>query len=607
VLLRTRDVTTTNASLDASVDPSPRLGATPTASGTRFALWTTTAQNAAVRLYATPDRAVGTHRLSARGGGVFEGLVEGVRPGALYRFVLDDRELPDPFARFLPYGVHGPARVERVGPRPQRPRFTAPPLEQWTIYELHLGTFTPEGTWAGARAKLGDLARLGVSAIEVMPVGAFDGARGWGYDGVAPLAPYAPYGEPDDVRAFVDAAHGHGLAVILDAVFNHFGPSGSYWSAYAPEYFVRARGDAKWGDALDFTQRHLRAMVLEAARTWLVDYGFDGLRLDATHAIADPSPRHILAELAAFASSLSPKRVLVAEDERNDPRLVTSYGLDAVWADDFHHAVHVLLTGERDGYYGAYEGTAAEVARAIEHGWLYEGQTYAPTGKPRGRPATELSASRFVYCAQNHDQIGNRAFGTRLHQIAGIDAHCAASMLLLFLPMVPLLFMGDEWAASSPFLYFTDHEPRLGEAITEGRRAEFAHFAAFADAEARTRIPDPQAPSTFARSRLDWDERAQAPHARVLALYEKMLRLRAADPVLAAPSRARLACEAHGALLVARRWLGADERVLLFNAGEGAVRAPFAFGACDVMLASREIARTADVPPRCAILVKRRV
>ena len=585
-------------------DPSSPLGATPVGSGTRFALWSTTARVAAVRLFDGAGRPQRTERLEPLGEGLFVRTLAGVGPGALYKFVLDDRELPDPYARFLPDGVHGPARVEPVVSEGARRAFEALPFERWSIYELHVGAFTSEGTWDAARERLDGLVELGVTTIEVMPVAAFAGARGWGYDGVALFAPHPSYGSPEALRGFVAACHERGLAVILDVVYNHFGPAGNYLGAYAPEYFT-SRHATMWGDAPDFAEPHLRRLVLANARYWLQEFEFDGLRLDATHAIVDDSPTHILSELASLAAGLSPRRILVAEDERNEPGLVTAQHLDAVWADDFHHALAVALTRERDGYYEAYEPCASGLARTIEQGWLYEGQVYPPSGCPRGCPATRLAASNLVYCVQNHDQVGNRPFGTRLHQDAGIEAYAAASVLLLFLPMIPLLFMGQEWAASSPFLYFTDHDAELGRAVTQGRRGEFRHFRGFADPELAAQIPDPQAESTFLRSRLDWTERTATPHARILALYKTLLALRARDLVLSSPSRARMACEARGALLVIRRWLGAEERVLLFNTGSEAVEAPVPVPIEDLLVASADVPSGRQIPPLCAVVVRR--
>ena len=580
------------------------LGATVTADGTRFAVWSSRAKDVRVRLFSDRTQVDRDEELTRREGGIFDAELRGVGPGALYKFVVDGRELPDPYARFLPFGVHGPARVEARPPaRIRERRFQPPALERWVLYELHVGTFTPEGTWRAAKGRLDALVDLGINAVEVMPIAAFAGTRGWGYDGVALFAPFAGYGAPDDVRDFVAACHDRGIAVVLDDVYNHFGPDGNYLSAYSPEYFTPHHRTA-WGDAPDYGEPHLRRLVLQNARYWLGEFDFDGLRLDATHAILDDSPTHILAELASVGAAFSPKRTIIAEDERNDPGLVARDHLDALWADDFHHEVHVLLTGERDGYYAAYTPSVAALARTIERGWLYEGEIYAPWKKARGRAAPDLEAWRFVYAIQNHDQIGNRPFGTRLGQDAGLDAQAAAAVLLLFLPMVPLLFMGEEWGASSPFLYFTDHAGELGRAVTEGRHAEFAHFAGFSDPSVRDRIPDPQAPATFERSRLEWGEREREPHARILALYKHAIALRRSDAVLASPARDRLACEANGSLLAVRRWLGEEQRVLLFNAGVSDAPAPFAFTRDDVLVASTKLERVDRVPGRAALVVR---
>jgi maltooligosyltrehalose trehalohydrolase len=435
------------------------------------------------------------------------------------------------------------------------------------IYELHVGTFTPEGTFAAATARLPALAELGVTAIELMPLSSFPGRRGWGYDGVGHFAPYAGYGAPDELRALVDEAHLLGMNVLLDVVYNHFGPEGNYLACYSPEYFTRERR-TPWGDAVDLDAPRMRRFILDNARYWLREFGFDGLRLDATHALYDPEERSILAELAAEVAALPGRRIVVAEDETNDPGLVLRRGLDGVWADDFHHLLHVLLTGERDGYYAGYEPRLADLARCIERGFFYEGQPWPPTGAPRGASAAELPAPSLIYCLQNHDQVGNRALGERLHHLVGLDVYCAASALLLFLPMTPLLWMGQEWAASAPWQYFTDQPPALGELITAGRRAEFAGFAAFRDPERRERIPDPQDPATFERSKLDWRERERPPHAAVLALYGALLRMRRDDPVLRMHERKNMSVEAlnEDVLWVSRR--GPEgERLLVLDLG----------------------------------------
>ena len=545
---------------------TPRLGATVIDEGTSFALWSTRATKAAVRIVDLASNTYQTVPLTARGDGLFTGVVGEIGEGAHYQFELDGAVFPDPYARFLPRGVHGPARIEtRKAVTPLKTPLT---LDRCILYEIHVGTFTPEGTYRAASAKLEEIAALGVTAIELMPISAFSGSRGWGYDGVAHFAPYAEYGEPDDLRAFLSKAHDLGLGVVLDVVYNHFGPDGNYLSAYSPEYFDPTI-KTSWGDAPNFAHPRMREYVLENVRYWLSEYGFDGLRLDATHGIVDRESPHILEEIAGVAHGLAPRRIVFAEDDRNDPRLVTETGLDGLWADDFHHALRVLLTGEQDGYYAAYKPGTRELAQTIEKGWIYEGQVNPVTGVPRGAKAADLSGSNLVYCIQNHDQVGNRALGDRLHHDIAPDLYAAVSMLLLFLPMTPLLFMGQEWGAKAPFMYFTDHEPQLGEAISKGRREEFKGFASFRDSHVRASIPDPQAPSTFARSKLDWNERTHDESQRLLRLYRAMIHLRKVDAVLSVPSRSNLRCRVVGdSALVVRRSKGDEARSLVINFGD---------------------------------------
>jgi maltooligosyltrehalose trehalohydrolase len=542
--------------------PKP-LGATFDGGETTFRVWTTRASRVGVRWFDRAGKALETRALDARGGGQFEARVRDAPPGTLYKFVLDDDEVPDPYARALPLGVHGPAEVvaRRTAPALER-RLT---LDAAPTYELHVGTFTPEGSFAAAAERLPSVAALGVGAIELMPVAAFAGARGWGYDGVAHYAPHAPYGRPEDLRQLVARAHALGMGVLLDVVYNHFGPSGNYLARYAPEYFTSLH-KTPWGDAPNFTHPRMREHVLGSARMWLEEYGFDGLRLDATHSIVDGSPRHILRDLADLASAQRPARVVVAEDERNDSDLVRVQGVDAVWADDFHHTIRALLAGDRDGYYAAYEPTLGALARVIERGWAYEGQPYAPWGKPRGTPADAMRFEELVFCIENHDQSGNRAFGERLSNDVSLEQFAAATALLLFLPMSPLLFMGQEWGASSPFLYFTDHDQELGALVTKGRREEFKAFRSFADAEARARIPDPQSPDTFQRSKLRWAERERAEHQVVLRTATQMIDLRRSDAVLRERcARGALRARAEGEALVVERRGAAGERVLVAN------------------------------------------
>jgi maltooligosyltrehalose trehalohydrolase len=537
------------------------LGARVEPGGVRFAAFTHAAA-CSVELVDETERVLRRVELDARGDGYFQGFTREAAAHSLYFFVVDGRRLPDPYARFLPHGVHGPASVI---PRQSAPR-RGPlrPLSEQVLYELHVGTFTQEGTFAAARQRLPALRELGITTVELMPIAAFAGERGWGYDGVAPFAPHATYGTPDALRELLEEAHALGLSVLLDVVYNHFGPSGNYLAAYAPSYFSEKAENA-WGKAPNFEDPVLRRLVLDNARYWLDEMGFDGLRIDASHALVDASPKHILTELAEVAHELSPRRLVIAEDERNLAGLVTDIGLDALWADDFHHQVRVTLGGERSGYYAAFERSVQGVADVINRGWLYTGQVSPLTGEARGSSAASLPAEALVYCIQNHDQIGNRAFGDRLDSVAGHQAYRAASLLLLFLPMTPLLFMGQEWAASTPFLYFTDHDAELGALVREGRRREFAGLYG-----SLQEIPDPQAPATFARSKLDWGEREMPEHRATLALYRAALALRRTDPVLSRARREHLVAEAVDDVLMVQRWCGTERRALLLNFGTGA-------------------------------------
>lgn len=527
----------------------PRPGAHVVAGGVRFRV-----PAAAERVDVVLVRGDGTRDrrpLARVRPGLHEAVIAGLAPGARYLLSIDGRDVPDPFARALPEGPHAPAAV--CGPlAPSAPRRPLALAERApTIYELHVGTFTPEGTFDAARARLPHLAALGVDAIELMPIASFPGHHGWGYDGVALLAPHAPYGAPEDVVAFVDAAHRAGLSVLLDVVLNHFGPDGNWLPAIDPALFDPAI-ETPWGPGPDFTHPAMRALAREALRLWVVEYGFDGLRLDATHAIVDRSSTHVLAELASIARTLPGPPVLIAEDERNEPRLVTELGLDGFWADDFHHAVHALLTGEQDGYYASFPPRLATLCETLRRGWLRGGAS-----------AAGIARSRLVYCLENHDQIGNRALGERFGQLVSERDLRASIVVLAFSPAAVLMFQGQEWAASTPFLYFTDHEPELGARVCAGRREEFADFPAFARDGGAT-IPDPQDPATFRRSVLDWDERSREPHAGVLALHRAALALRRDDEVLGG-ARSDLQVARHGELLVAIRTEGAARRVLAWN------------------------------------------
>lgn len=542
------------------------IGASPDPNGVHFRVWASNASHAEVVLY-DGERETGLFALDREAGGYFAGHLAGLGPGGRYMYRLDSGEpRPDPASRSQPDGVHGASQV--VDPSAfawTDGAWHGIAIEDATIYELHVGTATDVGTFDALIERLDDLRGLGVTAIELMPVADFPGERNWGYDGVCLFAPARAYGGPEALRRLVDAAHARGLAVLLDVVYNHLGPDGNYLRQFSQEYFTD-RHTTPWGDALNFDapgSASVREFFIANACHWAHEYHIDGLRLDATHALIDTSEKHILAELVeAVHASLPADRhfLLIAENEHNDPNLVrpwqepraenqepgqgkrfsvlssrlsAGYGLDGVWADDFHHQVRVALTHEREGYYRDYSGSAEDLVATLRQGWFYIGQRSTAAGQPRGAPAEDVPPPRFVYCIQNHDQVGNRALGERLNHDVALDAYRAATALLLLSPYTPLLFMGQEWAASTPFLYFTDHEAELGRLVTEGRRSEFAGFTAFSGEQ----VPDPQARATFERSKLRWDERAETPHAGVLQLYRDLLVLRRSRPALQARGR----------------------------------------------------------------------
>ncbi len=473
------------------------------------------------------------------GDGWHELTIAEAGPGTRYGFVVGGQLVPDPASRSNPDDVHGLSEV--IDPAAYEwhdDNWRGRAWHEAVIYELHVGTFTARGNFAAAAERLGDLRDLGVTAVELMPVADFPGRRNWGYDGVLHYAPDASYGRPDDLKAFVDRAHGLGLMVLLDVVYNHFGPDGNYLHGFCPEFF-NPRHQTPWGAAINFDgDRHetVRAFYVHNALHWVEEYRFDGLRLDAVHAIADDTSRHIVEEIAS-ALREGPGRErhvhLVLENERNQASLIAAKGssaggASAQWNDDLHHAVHVLLTGEVDSYYADYaQAPAAAFARALAEGFIYQGQASAFRGGERhGEPSDDLPSTAFVSCLQNHDQIGNRAYGQRLDRLATAPQLDAAYACLLLSPHVPMLFMGEEFAASAPFLYFCDFESELARAVTAGRRKEFGRFPAFGDEASRARIPDPAAVSTFEASKLDWSERGGAEHAHRLALIRRLLMLR---------------------------------------------------------------------------------
>jgi maltooligosyltrehalose trehalohydrolase len=547
--------------------------------------------------------------------GTHASFVPGLGAGALYRYRVDGQgPFPDPASRFQPRGVHGPSEV--IDPSfPWRDSgWSGLRLEELVVYELHVGCFTGEGSFAALRARLPHLVELGVTALELMPLADFPGQRNWGYDGVSLFAPARCYGRPEELRALVDEAHRLGLGVLLDVVYNHFGPDGAYHAMFSPSYFTE-RHRTPWGAAINLDDDRcagVRRFFVENALHWLHEHHLDGLRLDATHALKDDGEPHFLAELGrACRQRARPgvRPLLIAEDHRNLATLVRGeaergYGLDGVWADDLHHVVRRGLAGDHEGYFRDFAGTSEELAATIRQGWLFCGQHSEHLGGPRGSDPAGIPPRRFLVFLQNHDQVGNRALGERLHHDIELPTFRAATVLSLCLPETPLLFMGQEWAASTPFLYFTDHNPELGRLVTEGRRREFRSFSAFSDAARADRIPDPQAEATFRRSRIDWSELGREPHASVLRLTRALLRLRREDPGLSAADwegfDAR-ACDRE-ALAVWRRRNGGGGHVLLVRlAGAGRVVGPELAGdpasPWRVRLSSEDPAFAADPQP----------
>jgi maltooligosyltrehalose trehalohydrolase len=486
------------------------------------------------------------HPLADAGGGWWAWEGAPLAPGTRYGFLLDGdgSALPDPRGRRLPDGVHGLSAVEAEA-EPPTAGWAGRELAGGVIYELHVGTFTREGTLDSAVERLPHLVELGVDFVEVLPVNAFNGEWNWGYDGVAWFAVQESYGGPAAYRRFVQAAHDAGLAVIQDVVYNHLGPSGNYLPRFGP--YLRDGSRNTWGDSVDFDQPEVRAYVLDNARMWLEEYGVDGLRLDAVHALVDPdSPRHILRELADQAAEIAERtglpRTLIAESDLNDPVMISPDGhaMTAQWSDDYHHAVHVALTGETDGYYADFAPLGA-LAKAWGQGFFHDGTFSTFRGREHGaRIPDDVPAARLVTFGQDHDQIGNRAAGDRLSATLPPRRLALAAVLTLATPYTPMLFMGEEWGASTPWQFFTSHpEPELGRATAEGRIAEFERMGWDPDV-----VPDPQDPATFQHSKLDWDELGEPAHRRLYALYRELIALRRTLPELGGAVLGDLSAEA---------------------------------------------------------------
>ncbi len=500
----------------------------------RFEVWAPLANSVAVQV------AEATYPLKKTERGYWAANVEQAQAGMDYGYILDGEQppIPDPRSQWQPNGVNGLSRiVDHDSFKWHDQAWQAPPFANAVVYELHLGTFTPEGTLDSAISKLDYLKDLGITHVEVLPLATSPGERGWGYDGVALFAPQESYGGPEAVKRFVDAAHGKGLAVINDVVYNHFGPTGNYTGKYGP--YITESHKTPWGGAVNLEEEgssEVRRFFCDNALMWLRDYHFDGLRLDAVTAYIDRSAVHLLEQLANETKALGAERgkhfFLVAESDLGDPRVVRAreaggYGLEAQWSDDFHHALWTVLTGDLKGYYSDF-GSIAQLATALEEVFVYQGQYSDYRKRHHGRPVHDIPGYRFLGYIQNHDQVGNRAVGDRLSDLVSPGKVKIAGALVLLAPFIPMIFQGEEFAASTPFQYFTDHhDAELGNAVSEGRKQEFATFG-----WAPEDIPDPQSKDTFLHSKLDWNETAEAGHAEILDWYKKLIFLRKSSRAL---------------------------------------------------------------------------
>ena len=470
--------------------------------------------------------------------GFHELVVDGLEPGARYSYALPDgKHVPDPASRFQPEDVHGPSELVDPAAYPWHDgAWKNRPWQEAVLYELHIGAFTEQGTFRAAIEKLDHLAGLGITAIEIMPIADFPGTRNWGYDGTLLYAPDACYGRPEDLKALVEAAHQRGLMVLLDVVYNHFGPDGNYLPSYAPMIFTKHH-HTPWGDAVNYDDvgsRIVRDFVIHNALYWLEEFHLDGLRLDAVHEIKDDSPQHLLDELAERVRAFAGDRLvhLILENEQNQAGRLTRDAAGcplhytAQWNDDMHHVLHTAATLESNGYYKAYKDDPEKLGKALAEGFAYQGELMEHSGESRGEPSAFLQPEAFVAFMQNHDQIGNRAFGERINAIASPEAVHAIAAVYLLLPQTPMLFMGEEWGSSQPFPFFCDFHGELGELIRKGRREEFASFPEFKDPEQRERIPDPQAEQTFLSAKLDWNQARGGVHAEWIAWYKNILATR---------------------------------------------------------------------------------
>jgi maltooligosyltrehalose trehalohydrolase len=549
----------------------------------RFRLWAPACE--AVRVEFGRDAARRVLPMNAEADGWHEVTVEGLAAGTPYAFLVDgDGPVPDPASRANPWDVHGPSALVDAGAWEwDDTAWAGRPWSEAVVYEMHVGTFSHEGTFRAAVGKLDYLVDTGITAIEVMPVADFAGRRNWGYDGVLPFAPDSAYGKPEDFKRFVNEAHSRGLMVLLDVVYNHFGPDGNFLSRYAPQFFNPAHR-TPWGAAINFdgeSCRPVRDFFVHNAAYWIEEFHLDGLRLDAVHAIMDDSPKHIVTEIAeAIAKPPGRERHvhLVLENDRNEARYLdrrAAHPAAAQWNDDFHHAAHVLATGEADGYYADYAGKGTwHLGRTLAEGFAYQGDP-SPfrKGESRGEPSRALPPQAFIDFLQNHDQVGNRALGERLARLAPVAAQRLATATMLLAPSVPMLFQGEEFASRSPFLYFCDFHGDLARAVREGRRKEFAAFARFSDPAARESIPDPNADETFHASKVNWGEAALAAHRAALDHHRALLAIRRRDivPHIAGPAHAGTFAPI-GETGLAVDWVLGDGARLHLRANFGAAR-----------------------------------
>jgi maltooligosyltrehalose trehalohydrolase len=552
------------------------IGATALEHGVGFRVWAPNRRSVEVLVEKDPPLAV---PLTPEGNGYFSGMTLEAQSGDLYRYRLDgDKSYPDPASRFQPQGPHGPSQI--VDPDEFLWQDTGWPglrLHGQVIYELHIGTFTPEGTFDAATRELAELKRFGITLIEVMPLAECPGRFNWGYDGVDLYAPSHNYGDAHAFRRFVDAAHQLRIGVILDVVYNHVGPDGNYLSAFSDHYFTD-RYVTDWGDPINFdgeNSREVREFILQNACYWITEFHLDGLRLDATQNIYDSGPRHILAELSQRTRAAAGERpiLLIAENEPQDVVCITpieqgGYGLDAMWNDDFHHTARVALTGRREAYYTDYCGSPQEFISAVKRGFLYQGQYYTWQKQPRGSRVTDPPAEAFVLFLQNHDQVANTLHGERITRMASLARCRALTALTLLAPGTPMLFMGQEFGASTPFLFFADHrDETLAEMVRKGRREFLRQFVSYASEEAQQLVPDPSDPATFERSKLNLEERRF--HSSIYRFHEDLLRLRREDPVIARQDRSRLDGAVLGVDAFVLRFFGGtqNDRLLIVNLG----------------------------------------